>query len=160
LSGPLSGECVGEIAMPPGDGPPIDGPAAGCPADYAPLAGGSPGHVYRKAPNSLDWVAQNDFCRTTSLSAYLAVPDDATELMNLHTLAGGTFWVGVNDLVTEGTYAKVTGGTATFLPWAAGQPDDAGGAGQDCVAATATSFSDEDCTGTGANRPAVCECEP
>lgn len=165
-AGPLAGQCVGEqtggtdggVDGPPGDSP----PAASCPADYAPLAGGPAGHVYKKAPQNLSWTQQFDYCRTTSARAYLAVPNDATELTGLHTLAGGTFWVGINDRVMDGTYiAADTGVAATFLPWAAGEPDPGNQGpqgGEDCVAATATTISDEECGGGNASRPAVCEC--
>jgi hypothetical protein len=164
-AGPFAGQCVGEQTGGPDggtDGPPTDSPpATACPADYMPLAGGSAGHVYKKAPQNLSWTQQFDFCRNSStMRAYLAVPNDATELTDLHTLAGGTFWVGIHDRVTEGAYVQVeTNAAATFLPWANGQPDNAGGGqGEDCVAATATTISDEGCTGGNANRPAVCEC--
>ncbi len=166
LAGPVAGQCVGEQGGGDGgiDGPPGDGPAAGCPADYMPLAGGPAGHIYKKAPQNLNWTGQFDFCRGTSARAYLAVPNDVTELMNLHALAAGTFWVGINDRVVETVYVEPeTGGTATFLPWAAGEPDNGGGGGsggEDCVAATATTISDEACAGGGSNRPAVCECNP
>jgi hypothetical protein len=162
-AGPYANQCVGE--QPGGndggiDAPMTDAPNAMCPADYAPLTGGNPNHVYKKAPNNLAWVQQDDYCRTTSARAYLAVPDDPAELTAIQGLATGTFWVGINDRVTEGTYLKSNGGTATVLPWATGQPDNAGGGtGQDCVAGTATTISDEDCTGGGANKPAACECE-
>jgi hypothetical protein len=108
-------------------------------------------------PNtSRSWINQDNFCRTTSSRAYLAVPDDATELTNLHALAGGTFWAGIHDTITEGTFVKLPANTAaTFLPWAAGQPDNVGG--EDCVAAASTTFSDAMCQ---AFLPAVCECEP
>jgi hypothetical protein len=142
------------------DAPMTDAPNATCPADYAPLTGGNPNHVYKKAPGNLNWTGQDDYCRSTSARAYLAVPDDAAELTALQGLATGTFWVGISDRVTEGTYVKVNGGTATFLPWASGEPDNpGGGGGQDCVAATATTISTEECTGGTANRPAACECE-
>ncbi|HSK01670.1 MAG TPA: lectin-like protein [Kofleriaceae bacterium] len=166
-AGPFSGECVGEQTGGPDagtDGPPTDSPpAAACPADYMPLAGGPAGHVYKKAPQNQSWTLQFDYCRGTSARAYLAVPNDATELTGLHTLAGGTFWVGINDRNTEGTFIEAeTGGVwANSVPWAAGQPDNAGGGqGEDCVAATATTISDEGCTGGNSNRPAVCECNP
>jgi hypothetical protein len=166
----LANDCVGEqsggdagIDGPPIDGPPIDSPPAACPAEYVALAGGPAGHLYRKAPANLNWTGQDDYCRGTSTRAYLAIPDEAVELTSLHTLAAGTFWIGIHDRVIEGTYVKTTGGPATFLPWdtGAGEPDNpGGGGGQDCVAATATTISTEDCTGNGSTRPAVCECEP
>jgi hypothetical protein len=168
-AGPLAGQCVGGQTGGDGggiDAPVIDGPAVGCPSTYEPLPGGPAGHVYLKAPQTVTGELQDNFCRSTSARAYLAVPDDITELTNLHTLAAGaTFWVGVHDRTMENRFDKLSGGLATFLPWTAGQPDNAGGGqGEDCVASTATNFSDEECKvnggGTGADRPAVCECEP
>jgi hypothetical protein len=164
-AGPFAGQCVGEQTGGPDggtDGPPTDSPtAAACPADYMPLAGGPAGHVYKKAPQNLVWTQQFDYCRNTSgMRAYLAVPNSPTELTGLHTLAGGTFWVGINDRNTEGTYIEAeTGGVwMSSVPWAAGEPDNLGN--QDCVAATATTISTEACDGGNANRPAVCECNP
>ena len=156
IDAPVDTSGGGSDALPP-DGPPA------CPADYMALPGGPTGHLYKKAPTNQNWTNQDDYCRSTSGRAYLAVPDDGSELTALHTLAGGTSWVGISDRVTEGSYVKVTGGPATFLPWAtgAGEPDNPGaGGGQDCIAATATNFSTENCSGTGSDRPAVCECNP
>lgn len=160
-AGPYANQCVGEQAGADGgiDAPMTDAPNAACPADYAPLTGGNPNHVYKKAPSNLPWVQQDDYCRTTP-GAYLAVPDSAAELTALQGLATGVFWVGINDRVAEGIYVKSNGGAATFLPWdtGGGEPDNpGGGGGQDCVAATATTISTEACVGT--NRPAACECE-
>lgn len=146
------------LDAPPGLDVAVDAPNAVCPADYTPLTGGDPTRVYKKAPNNLSWTQQDDYCKGTSASAYLAVPNNAAELTALQGLATGVFWVGINDRVTEGTYVMASGGPATFLPWASGQPDNgAGVGGHDCIAATATTISDELCTGT--NRPAACECE-
>lgn len=141
------------------DGTPVDStPMARCPADYMPLSGGPAGHVYKKAPLNRLWLDQFDYCRSTSTFAYLAVPNGATELMGLNALAGQPAWVGINDLMIEGTFVEVeTGGPATFLPWFAGNPDD-DGPGQDCVmAGGSTAISDEDCN---VSLAAVCECNP
>jgi hypothetical protein len=161
-AGPHANQCVGEQAgVDAGiDAPMTDAPPAACPADYAPMTGGNANHVYKKAPGNLGWVQQDDYCRSTSTRAHLAVPDNAAELTALQGLATGTFWVGINDRVTEGTFVKSSGGPATFLPWAGGEPDNGGpNPGQDCVAAMATTISTEVCDGGGANRPAACECE-
>src|SRR5688572_28505697 len=141
------------------DAPAIDGHPVGCPADFAPLPGGPAGHVYRRAPQSGEASQQFDFCRGISVRTYLAVPNDATELMNLRALASmSSFWIGIDDRVTEGVYVEVeTGSPATFLPWAAGQPYDVSGAA-DCVLALSAVISDERCDGI--NRLAVCECNP
>jgi hypothetical protein len=138
-----------------------DGPLpAGCPTGYNTITGGQGTHLYLLIPTTDDWITQRDFCATTSSSAYLAVPDEATELTALATLGATTMlWVGITDQTTEGAYLTVKGTAATFLPWATGQPDNnAMGLGEDCVAATATTFTDERCAQT--NLRAVCECEP
>ena len=66
---------------------PIDGPMdglamIGCPSDYAAVAGSA--HVYKMIA-AATWDEARIACKATSTSAYLAVPDDATELMNLET---------------------------------------------------------------------------
>ncbi|HSK04608.1 MAG TPA: C-type lectin domain-containing protein [Kofleriaceae bacterium] len=134
--------------------------AKGCPTEYAPLVGAPAGHVYQRAPSSLSWVQQFVYCRSRSDRTYLAVPNDATELMNLYMLAGAPFWVGIHDQRIEGTYVDVASGLpATFLPWAPGEPDNLGSLGTgngDCVAST-TDFFDDSCA---IPRQAVCECAP
>lgn len=171
-AGTYANKCVG--GTPGGDGsviidsapPIIDGPAATCPANFADLPGApAGGHKYRKVPTDGNWDTQRMACVQLSAKAYLAVPDDAAELMGLAMVSGGAtpFWVGLDDKATEGTFIKVLGGVATFLPWAttpAQQPD--GGTGENCVTGIALTISDERCSGGGGAsvRPAVCECEP
>lgn len=164
-AGPYANQCVGAQGGDAGiDAPPGDAPAVGCPGNYAPLPNAPDNlHRYRRAPENLTWDAQRTFCAQTAPNAYLAIPNDVGELAGLATVAVTTpFWVGVHDQMTEGTFITVRGDPATFLPWAAGQPDNnAGGMGEDCVAATPTTISDERCTGGGNDlRPAICECEP
>jgi hypothetical protein len=158
LAGPYAELCVDDFPMPPDAGVDAspDGPPVGCPGNFTTMTGGNPGHLYRASLNNMVWLDQDNFCKALSPRAYLAVPDDAAELTSLHMRAGGTFWVGVSDRVTEGVFIQSIGGAATFLPWAAGEPDDAG-SGQDCVRADATTFSDDNCS---ASRQAVCECAP
>jgi hypothetical protein len=164
-AGQYAGQCVdsGPMGADSGvDGSPIDSPpSANCPATYAAVANGTPGHVYRRIQTATAWATQLAACASDApTKSYLAVPNDLAELGAIATLAGAaTFWVGIDDRVTEGTYIQAPGGPAPFLPWATGQPDNAGGGqGQDCVAGTTTTISDEDCTGGGSNRVAVCEC--
>jgi hypothetical protein len=164
LSGTFANQCVGEGDA--GVDSPFDAPidnmvlpdGLGCPVGYAQLTG-VPTHRYRRLGTSTIWQTQVDACKADGANVYLAIPDDATELQAILTFAGAQTWVGIDDLVTEGTFLTVLGGTPTFLPWAAGQPDNSGNpGGSDCVMAlTAATYDDKKCGTTGI---AVCECEP
>ena len=168
-AGALANQCTGSTGQDGGpidtpiDTPsiidsPIDSPVTGCPGNYATITGGQGTHRYRLVP-SANWNQQRDFCVATTSSAYLAIPDDLGELQALATLAAqGRFWIGITDAATENTWLNTKGTVQTFLPWAAGAPDDAG-PGEDCVEGImATSqINDERCN---TQYIAVCECEP
>lgn len=159
LSGPYAGLCVGDQPPIDGgtDGGPSDGAAdapVGCGAGYIDLPG-IVGHKYKLVTASGNWQGRRDACAVEG--AYLAIPDDATELAALLTLAGSSIWVGVSDQGSENTFVTVLNQPQTFLPWAAGQPDDKS-PGEDCVLASMTNtFSDERCQNLAR---AVCECVP
>jgi lectin-like protein len=158
----LSNTCV------PGNNPPgvdagvtidapvsIDGPPQGCPSPYAAVAGSA--HLYKVLAN-VSWDTAASACKLTSASAYLAVPDDLTELGNLATVAMGTpFWVGIDDQAIKGTFVTQKNMPATYVPWATGQPDQSNPF-KGCVnAISATEIATERC---GNSQIAVCECEP
>lgn len=43
--------------------------------------------------------------------------------------------IGIDDRAVEDQFVQANSGSATFLPWATGQPDNVGAAGgEDCVA--------------------------
>jgi hypothetical protein len=128
----------------------------GCAPGFAPLAGVT-GHLYRLFSTPSDFNSQRGACSVQGGITYLAIPDDQTELGAIVALAASpTVWVGIDDLVVPNTYQTVRGQPATFLPWATGQPNNAGSA--DCVGALNTgTLADLKCT---QSLPAVCECEP
>jgi hypothetical protein len=64
-------------------------------------------------------------------------------------------WIGVNDVDLEGHFVLVTGGPATFLPWAAGEPNNAMGS-EDCVELVGAQLNDDSCD---TSLPFLCECE-
>ncbi|MBA3463038.1 MAG: C-type lectin domain-containing protein [Deltaproteobacteria bacterium] len=94
-------------------------------------------------------------CAIDGSNAYLAIPDNPSELAAL--VADGDVWVGISDSTTEGTYQTVRGAIATFLPWGPSEPDNNGN--QDCVGALQASSKIETLACT-TMRPALCECEP
>jgi hypothetical protein len=156
----LSNTCV--PAGSPGPGPGVDAgvdapgdamPVTRCPSDYAPVAGSA--HLY-KALSDVNWDAARMMCKQTSAAAYLAIPDDATELANLATVATAPFWIGIDDQGNQGDFVTQKGVPAMFLPWASGEPNMTGQ--NDCVdAISATEIATEKCSNKHA---AVCECEP
>lgn len=167
LSGEHANRCVGEeLEVDAGidaqidasmDAPEIDPDAApdantGCPSGYEALAGIT-GHRYRRLA-AAGWSNQRTLCGNEPANVFLAIPEDDVELAALIAFAG-TQWVGISDAALEGTFVTVLGAPATFLPWAAGEPDNAGN--QDCVRAAGTKLETAGCGGT---LPAVCECAP
>jgi hypothetical protein len=140
----------------------IDSPAdtsSACPATYAMVTGAPANRVYRLIAAAATWDAQRTACAADGATAYLAIPDDATELMAINTLAAANtdYWIGVSDQATEGTYLNVKGAAQTFLPWDVGQPNNVNNS--DCVLVHQTNrtWNDMLCVNT---LPAVCECEP
>lgn len=150
LSGPLANQCV-ESTTDAG----VDAPTTGaCPASYTALPNAGT-HVYRVAA-SADWVTQRNGCEQDG--GYLAIPDTIEELQAITTASAATdTWIGIHDRITEGMYITVKGDPATFLPWAAGEPNNGGN--QDCVSAQMASptIATNPCS---LSFPAVCECEP
>jgi hypothetical protein len=154
----LSNTCVPAGAPGPGNDAGIDAssdamPVGKCPSGYAAVAGSA--HLY-KALSGVSWDEARMMCDLTSKSAYLAVPDDATELANLATVATPPFWVGIDDKATSGMFVTQKAAPASFLPWGPGQPNL--GPQNDCVVAiSATQIATEKCS---VKHAAVCECEP
>ena len=154
----LSNACVpGNINPGPDagiDAVPIDAPVTGCPSGYASVAGSA--HRY-KALTNVSWTTAAANCKLTSTSAYLAVPDDAPELVNLATAAVSTpFWVGLEKGAGITFVTQKNNAVATFLPWATNQPDTTGQ--KDCInGISTTEIATDRCN---VQNTAVCECEP
>lgn len=155
-------EVTGGNAGQPGDGgadgrtdaPPdsfVALPACMTSAAYA--NGPEAGHRYRKTA-SLDRDAAVDAC--TADGAHLAVVTDATEDAHVRSVAGGSdFWIGLDDLKTEGALRWVTGAPYAYERFEGAEPNDNGA--EDCVMVNGDgTWNDTSC---GDSRPAVCECE-
>lgn len=139
----LAGTCVSA---------PMGGPGR-CSADY--VAVGSSGHHYKRL-GMVSWDQARAMCEQAGAATYLLIPDDATELAGLATIASPPFWIGLDDLGTPGKFMTVKNVPATFTPWATGEPSTR--SGRDCVrASSATQIATDLC---GTQRAAICECEP
>ncbi len=128
-----------------------------CAVEYA---GGVTDHPYLFCTARKTWTEARSYC--TARGYYLATIDDATEDGWIDTTADSysnkEWWIGLNDLVTEGTFGWASGSTSTYRNWYAGEPNDAG-SGEDCTELnqwdpSSTGWNDADC---GADRRFVCE---
>lgn len=130
-AGPLAGQCVGGSSIDGGIDSPmgmidaaIDAPGSGggCPSGYVTVSGQA--HQYKVITAVGTWNTQMSGCSATAPTAYLAIPDNDVELAALDALpgVGASYWVGITDSATEGTWKNVKGATQTFLPWQTGAP--------------------------------------
>lgn len=168
-AGSYAGKCAGEGGPDdagvdaPGDDAAIDAPidmaTSACPASYAAVAGAPVNRVYRSITTSASWDTQRTACAADGANAYLAIPDDAAELMAINTLAAANsdYWIGVTDAATEGTYLNVKGAAQTFLPWDNGQPNNINNS--DCVEVHQINRTWNDTLCATTMSAALCECE-
>lgn len=155
LSGPYANQCVGDQTLDGGIDSPSDGSAGNCPASYATLPNAGT-HLYKRAATAQNWNTQRLAC--VADGAYLAIPDDATELAAIIAAgAAAKTWLGISDM-SEGTFVTVVNsGTPPFLDIDAAEPNTGN---QDCVVGLMSSGR-MGVDGCDSNMyPAVCECEP
>lgn len=131
----------------------LDAPM-GCPLGY------TSGYRYIAAVQS--WRAAEADCENDSSGrTHLIVINDQAELAAINAAISTDLWVGVvrNPAPDRSSWQwrAVTGGPATFLPWEAGQPDNASG-NQLVVSLIDASglLRDVDISST---RAALCECD-
>jgi hypothetical protein len=158
-AGSLANQCVGSAMGDAGvDAGDIDAPIDAPPhcAGFEALSGAP--HTYKLVTQTATWDAQATACSSLETTAYLAIPDDASELAALTMLAGGSapFWVGVNDRSNEGQWRTVKNAPQTFLPWAPSRPSMNPNNSNDCVRTATSLFTDDRCN---TQLPAICECE-
>jgi hypothetical protein len=135
-----------------------------CPAGYATLSGAPATSKYKlfgNAPNNDQgntWSAGKATCEADG--THLVIVETAAEAIAIGAAIqldpmSPYYWEGITDAAQENTWVTVLGGAATYLPWAATQPN--GGTGANCALFDAAgNLYDFDCVGYEAF---ACECE-
>jgi len=123
-----------------------------CPGNYSTV--GSLTSKYLGLNTSMTWDASEALCEADG--THLVVLDDAAELTAmLGVVPGQNLWTGVTDRIAVGTFRKVTGPNATFLPWDTSEPD---ALAAECVYVDSLTMKLVD-QGCGSGRRGVCECD-
>jgi len=112
-------------------------------SDYADDGGDCPcsvvyddDHPYMLCTSYRTWSDAEAYCEKYGYT--LVSVDDSSEDAFVYEAAHdtsryGSWWIGLSDSASEGSWVWVDGTTASYTDWASGQPDDAYG-GQDCGA--------------------------
>ena len=121
-------------------------------------------YIYRLTPASQSWQQSQEFCRnwggTLAFHGVKTRENRITLIQNL-SIRNDYFWIGVNDIASEGNWVWVNGERASSseLIWNRGQPD--GGRNANCVFVdgfptlpAAGLAHDVPCAGS---RPGLCE---
>ena len=127
-------------------------PLPACMTDVRYTNGPVAGHRYRKTdPSDRDGAV--DACGADG--AHLAVIDTAAENAFVRTFGSADFWIGYDDLKTEGTFRWVKSSLTTYQNFQGSEPNNAGV--EDCTyVRNDGAWNDTNC---GDQRSAVCECE-
>jgi hypothetical protein len=151
-------------AQRPDAAPVADAPTADAPSPDADVCPGASlnsanGHCYEYVAEAVTWLAARDAC--VNRGAYLATIADADENAFVSTLCGCDRWIGLNDLLVEGTFVWVTGEPVAYTNWSPGEPSNNSGV-QHCVRMAADArWDDDECQAeTGRMHEYICEDVP
>ena len=117
-------------------------------------------YIEKEALNNADAIKN---CQTRNGFTYngrLFEPRDSTTnhqvIESAKMISQSTkFWIGINDLGTEGTFQYTTGGDLVYTNWANGEPNNANFDGEDCVETYSdATWNDQHCTD---QIPSICE---
>ncbi len=127
-----------------------------CPCDIE-YYGGEP---YMYCSTTLEWAPARAVCNTYGYELIsINSAAENTWSMGIATSYGWTsgyiFWMGFNDIATEGSFVWASGDAVTYTNWNGGEPNNSGG--EDCAHTWSTgTWNDIPCTGY----PARYVCEP
>jgi len=130
----------------------VDGPA--CPSNYTELGN----RHYRLATNNTGWTAAASDCADDGVNTHLVVISDDAELdlINSTYSTENEVWIGLSDLVTDGTFLWVTVENTMGYPPASGAPWQNLGADPCVLLKVPDGFNTRGCT---LNRRSLCECD-
>lgn len=130
----------------------VDGPA--CPSNYMEIGN----RRYRLATNNASWTNAATDCADDGVNTHLAVISNSAEL----TLVNATYsmenevWIGLSDLVTDGTFLWVTVEDTMGYPPASGAPWQNLGTDPCVILKVPDGLNTKDC---GLNKHYLCECD-
>ncbi|MBI2526662.1 MAG: lectin [Candidatus Rokubacteria bacterium] len=99
-------------------------------SDAAPMYNPATGHWYDTVPGGLQtWAAAE--AGAVAMGGHLVTINDAAEQAWLLANGWGApfflWWIGFNDMASEGSFVWVSGEPVTYTNWAGGEPNDFGG---------------------------------
>ena len=77
------------------------------------------------------WHSAVDSCE--NMSSQLVIIESQSEREFVHNLATSSYWIGLTDTQTEGTFLWINGQAPTDTSWSLGEPNDDKLFGEDCV---------------------------
>lgn len=133
----------------------IDAPLS-CPAGYTMI--GNSGTYYRLVTQQAQWEGAVADCADDGASTHLVVAGSLAEVTAIDTAFPGEneLWIGLSDLVTNGTFLWVTAEDTMGFPPATGTPWQNQPGADPCVLVKDGVFETRSCTLT---RRYLCECD-
>ncbi len=77
------------------------------------------------------WQNARTFCLGRGL-VLATILSDTEYAAVFNAITASRYWIGLNDIATEGTFVWTDGSTSTYRNWAAGNPSDSN-SNEDCV---------------------------
>ena len=113
-------------------------PTTGCEA----ISSGGTCYSYSTS-TGINWADARLQCVTRGYDlATISSSEENTLVQNITT--GTDCWIGLNDIVNEGTFLWPDGSSPTYTEWGSGEPNNLGG--EDCVHIIGTDWNDLPCT--------------